>query len=50
MAEILPFVTGGKTREVRLNALNALFRGLLKDRGAESAWFSPNLLFVGIKR
>lgn len=30
--------------------LNSLFRFLLKGRGAESAWFSPNLLFVGVKR
>ena len=42
----LPLAAGLKAQV----ALNALFRGLLKDRGAESAWFSPNLLFVGIKR
>jgi SAM-dependent methyltransferase len=30
--------------------LNALFRLVLKDRGGDSPWFSPNLLFVGVKR
>lgn len=30
--------------------LNALFRAVLGDRGAESPWLSPNLLFLGIKR
>jgi len=30
--------------------LNSLFRLLLKERGAESSWFSPTLLFVGVKR
>lgn len=30
--------------------LNLLFRSLFKDKGAESRWFSPSLLYVGIKR
>lgn len=31
-------------------ALNALFRLVLREGRAESRWFSPNLLFVGVKR
>ena len=42
----LPLAAGMKAQVV----LNALFRLLLKDRGAESPWLSPNLLFLGIKR
>lgn len=30
--------------------LNLIFRGLFGRRGAESRWFSSNLLFIGIKR
>jgi hypothetical protein len=30
--------------------LNVAFRFLLKDRGAESRWSSPHLIFIGIKR
>jgi SAM-dependent methyltransferase len=30
--------------------LNSLFRLLLEERGAESRWFSPTLLFLGVKR
>jgi len=30
--------------------LNALFRLLFKDKGVESPWLSPNLLFIGTKR
>jgi SAM-dependent methyltransferase len=30
--------------------LNALFRTLLRGRGAETPWFSPSLIFVGVKR
>lgn len=30
--------------------LNVLFRLMLKSQGAESPWFSPSLVFVGIKR
>lgn len=31
-------------------ALNVAFHGLFGRRGAEMRWFSPNLLFVGVKR
>lgn len=30
--------------------LNVVFRLLFKDRGAESSWFSPGLIFIGIKK
>ena len=30
--------------------LNLVFRSVFKDRGAESRWFSPSLVYVGIKR
>jgi len=30
--------------------LNLVFRSVFKDRGAESRWFSPCLIYVGIKR
>jgi SAM-dependent methyltransferase len=30
--------------------LNLVFRFVLKERGAESRWFSPNLIFIGYKR
>ena len=31
-------------------ALNLVFRSVFKDRGAENGWFSPALVYVGIKR
>ena len=30
--------------------LNLVFHSVFKDRGAESPWFSPSLVYVGIKR
>jgi SAM-dependent methyltransferase len=42
----IPLAVGMKAQP----ALNALFRAAFKDRGAESGWFSPSLLYVGAKR
>ena len=36
-------------RKVQL-VLNFVFRSAFKDRGAESRWFSPSLVYVGIKQ
>jgi SAM-dependent methyltransferase len=30
--------------------LNLVFRSVFRDRGAENGWFSPSLVYVGIKR